>query len=171
MSGATVTQSLDLGEPVKYGERGADCLVCGAAILLHGGCREDVAACNRCKVRMRPECYWGRVAPLAEFQEYRRQIASGRRTIRRTSCARSAGRRVTAREIPRQRHGRDQDNGSMTDKEWLVPIIFEELGQISDDLIANGESLLEHVEASPAYRDRQRRNVSWCSRALAALLN
>jgi hypothetical protein len=74
---ALATVHPPLGEPVTRGERGVDCPVCGAAILIHGGCREDVAACNRCKVRMHPECYWGRVAALDEFQEYRRQIAGG----------------------------------------------------------------------------------------------
>jgi hypothetical protein len=72
-----------LGEPVTHGERGADCPVCGAAILLHnskrghGGNWEDTTTCDRCKTRMHSECYWGRVATLSEFQEYRRQIAGG----------------------------------------------------------------------------------------------
>lgn len=62
-----------LNEPVTYGERVADCPVCGAAILKGG----DDFTCNRCKVRMHPECFWGRVATLVEFQEYLRQVHAG----------------------------------------------------------------------------------------------
>jgi hypothetical protein len=73
-----------LGEPVIYGERGADCPVCGGALILHnhndghGGSWEDeTVCCGRCKARMHGECYWGRVLPLAEWQEHRRQIGGG----------------------------------------------------------------------------------------------
>jgi hypothetical protein len=69
-----------LNEPVIYGTPGADCPVCGAAILHHaspgGGTWEDRVICE-CGTALHPECYWGRVATLSEFQEYRRQIAGG----------------------------------------------------------------------------------------------
>jgi hypothetical protein len=39
------------------------------------GWEADVQHCDRCDAVMHLECYWGRVASLAEFQEYRRQIA------------------------------------------------------------------------------------------------
>jgi len=62
------------GEPVTHGEREADCPVCGMAILRDA---LDVLPCDRCGTAMHDACYFGRVATLAEFQEHRRQIASG----------------------------------------------------------------------------------------------
>lgn len=63
-----------LGEPVTHGKRVSDCPVCGAAIL--GGSGEDLQ-CDRCEVRMHGECYWGRVAPLAEWQAFVRHVNGG----------------------------------------------------------------------------------------------
>jgi hypothetical protein len=63
-----------LGEPVTHGERVADCPVCGAAIL--GGSGVDLS-CDRCHARMHGECYFGRVATLAEWQEYIRNVNGG----------------------------------------------------------------------------------------------
>jgi hypothetical protein len=62
-----------LGEPLTHGERVADCPVCGAAIL-NGGI---ALPCDRCDVQMHGECYFGRVATLAEWQEYMRQSNGG----------------------------------------------------------------------------------------------
>ena len=62
-----------LGEPVIYGERIGDCPVCGAAILKNG----DNFGCDRCDVKMHPECFLGRVATVAEWQEYIRQVHAG----------------------------------------------------------------------------------------------
>jgi hypothetical protein len=81
----TVAVHPPLGEPVTYGDRGADCPVCGAAIMRtgpnrkhgHSGNWEDHVSCNLCDVKMHEECYYGRVVTLAEWQAYRRHVAGG----------------------------------------------------------------------------------------------
>lgn len=39
------------------------------------GC-EDLA-CARCDAKLHRECYWGRVAPLAEWQEWIKNVNGG----------------------------------------------------------------------------------------------
>jgi hypothetical protein len=61
-----------LGEPVTWGQRVADCPVCGAAIMDKG---EDLA-CTRCDTKLHRECYW-RSVPLAEWQAWITQVNGG----------------------------------------------------------------------------------------------
>ena len=63
-----------LNEDVIHGKRVNDCPVCGAGVM--GGTGENVT-CNRCKVELHGECYWGRVATLAEWQRYIRHVNAG----------------------------------------------------------------------------------------------
>lgn len=77
---ATLAVHPPLGEPVTHGERVADCPVCGAAIMGQdekNGWEAGTCHCDRCDAVMHEPCYWGRVGTLAEFQEYRRQVAGG----------------------------------------------------------------------------------------------
>jgi hypothetical protein len=60
-----------LGEPVTHGTRLADCPVCGAAIIA------EAVRCDQCDTRLHEECYFGRVAPLSEWQEYSRNVNGG----------------------------------------------------------------------------------------------
>ena len=61
-------------EPVRSGL--VDCPVCGGAIMHtgpskeygHSGSWEDHVECGACGARVHPECYWGRVATLEEWQ-------------------------------------------------------------------------------------------------------
>lgn len=60
-----------LNEPVTHGTRFADCPVCGAAIIA------EAVECERCDPRLHGECYYGRVATLAEWQDYIRDVNGG----------------------------------------------------------------------------------------------
>lgn len=69
----TVGVHLPLNEPVTHGTRGPACPVCGGATIGGGG---DLP-CSRCDAPMHGECYWGRVATLAEWQDFVRHINGG----------------------------------------------------------------------------------------------
>jgi len=79
-----LAKALGVKVSVIYGERGADCPVCGAAIMLHnaerghGGTWEDDTLTCGCGSRLHAPCYWGCTATLKEFQEHRRQLVGGR---------------------------------------------------------------------------------------------
>ena len=91
MSTATVRQRPVAGQPasvapirpdVIYAERGGvhyttppprPCAVCAVVIVA----REHFWACNGCEAWMHGECYWGRVASMAEWLAFHRQLDDG----------------------------------------------------------------------------------------------